>query len=419
MKIVGRVLISLAGTVALISAAIVGCSTTNNLDTGRGTSGQGETCTRTFDCKDGFVCQQGVCFATAGSVSDGGVLGDGGDGSVVTTGPHLGELRESCQTSRDCESPLECIGQECSVVNYGLTATGKVCGECNTPADCCELPVGFSAGFLEYEVLSDGGFVNYVTLNQSSLRCEDLLKFIGGDATVCSNAATLPSYQQDLATGCFYYNTYCGSCGANGPWQCTNNSCVYTAPCTSIGTVTAQAVGSCPTETRLGHGLGSGTCNPTDGGVSGACAAGCSTATDCDGKIPTGTNHACSASDAGGGGNCTCNAGACYFSCKSDLDCAAGKTCDTTVHLCKTGGCTADADCIQSLGNPRAKCTMNTCSVACTKDTECNPPSSICSAGTCQAAGCTSDVDCTGGGAHSFCVAAPMNTTQYSGAITN
>jgi hypothetical protein len=142
---------------------------------------------------------------------------------------------------------------------------------------------------------------------------------------------------------------------------------------------------------------------------------------DCAGKIPLGVvSHTCSAADAGGGGDCICGPDkACYFSCKTDLDCAAGKTCDSTTHLCKTGGCMTDADCIQSLGNPNGKCMMNTCTISCAKDTDCSPPSTICSAGFCKASGCTSDVDCTGGQAHSFCVTAPATTTPYSSAITN
>ncbi len=420
MKIVGRVLITLAGALALVSAAVVGCSTTNNLNNGQGTSGPGETCTRSFDCKSGLVCEQGVCFASSTSVSPDGsiIVVDGGDGGSTMTGPHLGELHESCQTSRDCESPLECIGQECSVVNYGLTATGKTCVECNTAADCCELPVSFYAGDLYYDVLLDSGTYASGQLYNTSLRCQDLATFIG-DTTTCANAANFAPGLQDVATACFYYNTYCGTCGANGPWACNNNACVYNAPCTVSGTIVQERAAQCPSETRLGHAL-STLCNSADGGTTGACSAGCAMDSDCAGKTPIGTNHTCSAADAGGGGSCICGSDkACYFSCTSDLDCAAGKTCDTTAHLCKTGGCTADADCIQQLGNPNGKCMMNTCSISCTKDTDCSPPSTICSAGFCKAAGCTSDVDCNGGGAHSFCVTTPPTTTQYSSAITN
>src|SRR5882672_6120868 len=140
MKIVGRILISLAGALAIVGAAVVGCSTTNNLNSGGGTSDIGETCTRTFDCKSGLVCEQNVCLKAAPTTTaDGGVLPVNDSG---TPGPHLGLLNESCQTSADCQSPFECINQSCTIVSYGLTVTGNTCQECKTPADCCELPVG-------------------------------------------------------------------------------------------------------------------------------------------------------------------------------------------------------------------------------------------------------------------------------------
>src|SRR5579864_5062043 len=122
MKIVGRLLISLVGALAVAGAAVVGCSTTNNLNSGGGTSDLGETCTRTFDCKTGLICEQNVCLKAAPTTTaDGGVLPTGDSGPAMT-GPHLGLLNESCQVSSDCQSPLECLGQRCSVVNYGLTS---------------------------------------------------------------------------------------------------------------------------------------------------------------------------------------------------------------------------------------------------------------------------------------------------------
>ena len=423
MKIVGRILISMAGAVALVGAAVAGCSTTNNLNSGGGTSNLGETCTRTFDCKSPLVCEQNVCLMAAAAPSvDGGTV-DGGEAGTSPAGPHLGELNESCQTSSDCESPLACIEGSCRDVNYGLTVTGKACAECNTATDCCELPVGFNPGFLEYEVIPDGGFSGpEVFLDSNYVRCQDLVTFVGGDATVCSTIASQPVTEatEEIATACFYYNTYCAPCAAAPPWACTNNSCTYTGSCTATGTVTATRAGACPTQTRLGNTAGSGVCNSADGGPSGTCSAGCSVNSDCAGKTPADGNHPCSAADAGGGGNCICYAATakCYFSCSTDLDCAAGKACDPTSHLCKAEGCTTDTDCVQSLGNPMGKCVAGVCSTSCTKDTDCNPPTQICSAGLCMYSGCTSDVDCTSTTAHSFCVTAPP-APMISSAITN
>jgi hypothetical protein len=434
MKIVGRIVISFVAALAAAGAAVVGCSTTNNLNNGGGTSGLGETCTRTFDCKSPYVCEQNVCLATAvTTTADGGVVSTGGDSGTAAVGPHLGLLNESCQTSSDCQSPLACIDQSCSVVNYGLTATGKSCAECKTAADCCELPVNVDLlqnQYLEpwYAPLVDGGAYiahgkNGATGNLASyllvenIRCQDLLAFIGGDTTNCANTANLEE-PDGLASACFLYNTYCGSCGANGPWACNSGQCVYAAPCTSTGTAVEILENACPSASRLRSGFNT-TCASSDGGAGGTCSSGCLVDTDCAGKVPSDSIATCASGDAGS--NCICYQKACYFSCATDLDCAAGKSCDSSTHLCKSTGCAADADCVQTLRNPMAKCATatGTCSVSCTKDTDCNPPSSICSAGSCMAPGCTSDLDCTLGAAHSFCVTGPATTAAYSSAITN
>ena len=424
MKILGGLLTALVGALAAAGVAGVGCSTTNNLNNGGGTSGLGETCTRTFDCKSGLVCEQNVCLepTTTTPVPDGGSASGGDSGTTTAPAPHLGLLNESCQVSSDCQAPLECLptgggGGKCSVVAWGLTATGKTCtGECNTAADCCELPVNFDPFLSEWETQVDGGgYIFHPGLTQTNVRCEDLLAFLGGDATICANPANFTSLTQSLAQGCFYYNAYCGSCGASGPWACTNSQCVYTAPCTPTGTVASMAT-ACPSETRTGRGL-SITCTVPAGATMGSCQAGCAMDSDCAGKIPPGSNHTCSAADAGAGTNCTCYQSACYFKCARDLDCAAGNVCDPTTHLCKPAGCTGDPDCIQSLGNPRATCTGGTCQIKCDNDSNCGPPTSICSSGYCKPAGCTSDTDCPGNGSHQFCVTA--TPTMYAGAITN
>ena len=417
MKIVGRILISLAGALATAGVAVVGCSTTNNLNSGGGTSNLGETCTRTFDCMTGLICEQNVCLKSATPpVPDGGTA-SGGDSGTSMPGPHLGLLNESCQVSSDCQSPLECLGQVCNIVSWGLTATGKSCsGECNTAADCCELPFNFSPFLSGWDTLTDGGgYIFHPGLSQANTRCEDLLAFLGGDATICANTANFTTLTQSLAEGCFDYNTYCGSCGTSGPWACTNNQCVYTAPCTPSGPPAAPAT-ACPSETRTGRGL-STTCTVAAGATTGSCQAGCAVDSDCAGKVPSGSTHTCSAADAGAGTNCTCYQSACYFKCAQDLDCVSSDTCDTTTHLCKPAGCKMDSDCIQSLDKARGKCVMSQCELACDNDSNCDPPLTICSQGYCKTSGCTSDSDCPSSGPHAFCVTA--TPTTYTGAITN
>jgi hypothetical protein len=409
MKIVGRLLTALFCAVTAASIAVVGCSSTNNYNAGEGTSKIGESCTRSFDCKSGLVCVANTCFPAA--VADAST-GDSGDAATTSTGPHLGLLNESCQRTSDCENPLECVGLRCSVVSYGLTATGKSCsGECNTAADCCELPVGFSPSLSYWYSDLDAGDVFHNSLFTGSVRCEDLLAYIGGNTSACSATTTIANYPS-LGAGCFYYQTYCAACMASNPWACTANKCSYAAPCTT----STVSVGGCPSETRTARAL-STTCNIAPAAASGTCSAGCSTTADCDGKIPSGSGHACSAADAGGE-NCTCYQSACYFKCSKDIDCASGYACDATTSLCKTAGCTTDQNCITSTGNPRATCAAGQCQIQCQSDVECGPPSNICSAGTCKPSGCTADSDCSST-AHAFCVTAPTAATTYTSAVTN
>jgi hypothetical protein len=415
MKIAGHLWAVLVGAVVAVGVGLAGCGTTNNVDTGGKTSGPGETCTRTFDCQAGLACLQNQCFPVT-PTADGGA-GAGSEGGVAT-GPHLGLLNESCQTSSDCQAPLECIGDACTVVSYNLTSTGKSCtGECNAAADCCELPVNFSA-FLSnwFTFPADGGFETvHPSLSGANLRCEDLLAYIGGDASIC-NQTTFPNNEQSLAEGCFDYTTYC-KCAAN-TWACTNNACSYTAPCSNA----AGSAANCPSETRTGRALGA-TCNVAGAGATGTCQAGCTTAADCSDTFPSGSGHACSQADAGGG-NCTCYQSACYFKCTKDVDCASGSTCDTTTSLCKKSGCMTTADCVQSTSNPRAQCNAGACQIPCGNDVECisangggGPPGTICSAGLCKAAGCSSDASCTTSSTHLFCVTAAAAT--YTSAVTN
>jgi hypothetical protein len=419
MKIIGQLLISLVGAVTALGLAIAGCGTTNNYSNGGDprVSDLGESCTRTADCKSGLVCAANVCLMTAMTSSDASTAGgeDGAMEAAIPSGPHLGLLRESCQKSSDCQAPLECIGNECSIVSYGLTSTGKSCsGECNTVADCCELPVNFTAS-LSYWYSSSGADAGLATYHPSVLlsntRCQDLLTFLGGDTTECSKT-TFSSTQLGLAQGCFLYATYC-QCAAS-TWTCTNNQCSYSTPCEvpAIGSFTSS---QCPAQSRSRTGL-STTCTVVAPATSGTCQAGCTTAADCIGKIPATTSHACSGTDAGTNTNCTCYQSACYFACTKDIDCAGGSMCDATTHLCKAAGCTMNSDCVRSLNNPRGQCVAGACALTCTKDIECSPPATICSSGVCKTSGCNSDTDCTGA-QHLFCVTA--SSTPYSSAVTN
>jgi hypothetical protein len=428
MNIVRHVLISLAAATTVVGAALVGCGTTNNINTGGGTSGIGEACTRTFDCKSGLVCLSNQCFPAQTTEGDGGVSDGGEGGTSIITGPHLGLMNAACQTSLDCQPPLECIASGsvtlCKPVNYGLAVTGKSCvGECNAPADCCELPVGTSVSAYGYYSWGADGGVDISTYHAgpgylSSVRCEDLTNYLamGGGPSQCDLHQTYDNtYQSYLANVCVLYKQYC-QCAPN-TWACNNNQCSYTGGCAAPGVFETSFL-RCPTYTRTNNVL-STTCNGADAGVLGSCAPStCATNDDCAGKIPSGGSRTCSSNDAGTGTNCVCNQSACYFACAKDIDCPGGYSCDAASHLCKKTDCASDTECVYSMNDPRAKCVAGTCSLSCTRDVECGGSSSnICSGGFCKLSGCSSDHDCSST-QHKLCVTTPP-ATQFVGAVTN
>ncbi len=424
--IVERVVVSLAAAAMAIGLAVAGCSTTNNLNNGGGASAQGQSCTKTFDCATDLVCLANICLPapTTAATGDGGSP-DGSDGGPTSTGTsQLGQLHESCQRSSDCAAPLVCLNDSCALSTYGLTTTGKTCaGQCNTAADCFELPPQVGSLTVYSPANPDAGILEMYEGQFTINRCEDILAAIGGSTTVCTSGPEggPPTTEfESFSTLCFYYNTYCNAAGPN-PWSCTNSQCVYTAPCSTASTGSyGPLVGGCPTRSR--YGSLAGACNTT----SGTCAAGsCATDSDCVGKTvvdtTVGVNGALCRGPDGGVGDCSCYKSSCVFKCSKDIDCYTGQTCDSTTSLCKQAVCQANADCIQALSNPKAQCVSGACKAACSVDSDCSgfsgASTQVCSAGFCTIAGCSSNADCTGGSAP-LCVTAPATTALHT-AVTN
>jgi hypothetical protein len=405
MNVRGRIVLSVGGLSLALGGVLLACSSTNNnYPPGESTSGQ--SCAQTEDCKSPLVCVDNVCEASATTTTpttDASMGGDGagGDaGTTTATGPHLGLAGESCQTSKDCSTGLDCVatddfGSVCEVVSLGLTPTGKTCGgQCNAASDCCELPIDVPS--LEYE--TDAGGFSLVNVHS----CQDVLTALGGSSSTCLSGS-LNSFQK---TACFYYETYCDC--ASGTWTCsTSHACQYTAGCTLSA---ANTVNGCPSANRVTTGLTT-TCTIPTGQTSGTCGTppSCTTASDCNGKPVTDTSGAVCTN-----GNCTCYNSGCYLTCQGNLDCPGGYTCDSTTSLCKAAGCAMSADCVTSTGNTTAVCVSGACKIPCSTDYQCNAGATgdapttfsgnVCSSGYCAPLGCSSDNDCTSGGVNTFCV---------------
>ena len=431
----GFPLLGLLGAALAAAGSTGGCSSSSQSPV---LSAAGESCTRTADCGSGLACVAQTCVAKSAGLpaaGEGGAVfppeagaaavapageGEGGAPDAAPS-PRVSDLGESCTITSDCAAGLVCVpsssgvGGTCDLASYGLQATGKTCsGECVTGADCCELPLG-------------------ITLTAGAVKtCQDIVGLVlAGDAGQCASAAS----GSDVGVGCFLYETYCAPCTTSGVWTCTGSQCVYSASCDSSG----LTLDGCPTQTRTGRPL-QPFCDPTAHKCQSTPRGICDVGADCDGKGTTDGAGTCR------GGDCTCYAGGCYYSCASTLDCAQGYTCDAAMNLCTKGAtCSSDAQCASQTGAVNAKCVNGGCKLSCTSDHECGAsgllqgPSSdagafggqVCGTdGFCEDLGCATNADCQesnhnmnpgGSSVNYFCVTPPATTATPTpaSAITN
>jgi hypothetical protein len=447
---------SLIGAAGLAAALLVGCG---DNDAKPIPSKLGESCANTAQCADGLSCIANVCYSSAPS----GTGGEAGQATTTVVGPVLGGEGESCTSRRDCADTLACFNQRCTagttmgeggatgaaptaqlgdrgetcrvnadcstslvcvpsevnagigvcdVSSFGVTPTGKFCGgECETAADCCQLPLQVQAQLsLSVEVKS----------------CEDVTAAIAANAVDCSAALTAGTLGARL---CFADATYCSGCSA-ATWKCTDNACVYDVACTVAAGFDSPK--GCPTYSRLSRALPS--CNTTGLKCTGPTAVkACTTDASCVGlAVVDSPLDTCS------DGECTCYAGdhECYRKCSRDLDCAPGKSCDKTSNVCvPSPTCTLDEQCVVSTGNINYKCnSAGTCALSCASDRDCNASEgefgldsfggSVCGAdGFCATVSgdCSDDSQCSSGGLKSFCIDRPTVApgTAVSSAITD
>ena len=433
-----------AGAALAVFATLGGCSGSSSSPAAV-SSAEGESCSRSADCASGLVCIDNAC-APKGTINDAGQM-IGPDGEIITATPdsgvtvisdatvivpppmeaaappRLSGVGEYCVSAAECAAGLVCIPNSpyggsgvCDLGSYGLTPTGKTCsGECNTPADCCELPLNTSV------------------MNTAVKTCQDIVNVLAGNTTQCTTG-TPPSATSTIGIGCFLYAAYCGGCSAS-TWACTKNQCVYTASCQNSGV----ELNGCPSVTRTGRTLNTN-CDSTDGGSSGSCkptvVGSCAADADCDTKPTTDSAITCRA------GNCACYQQGCYLKCASDLDCHQGYSCSTTKLCTQTAGCSTNADCANSTANVTAQCVSGQCKIPCKSDHQCSASGvitnyvltssfggSVCgSDGYCGKVGCTSDADCNnsasnpgGNTLHLFCVTPPATSTTavVQSALTN
>jgi hypothetical protein len=446
MRTIELLSVSLIGVAAAVG--VVGCGSSSS--PAAPGSAAGQSCTRTADCAGTLVCISNTCFPAAISSTslDSGVDGSSSaEGGTITTQGGPEQLGQACAASSDCATGLTCVpfssavGGLCDYANFGINpdagTTGKVCGgECQTSADCCELPppnYGSSASFANY---SDGGLYLGSTTVYTD-QCAAILQAIGGSTAACSSLSPSNLNNSSTSKMCYYYQTYCAStCSTN--WSCSNNACVYTGGCT-LGSG-YETSGACAYYTRTGKVVNETCIAAPDAGMSvgtpgscGAAATTCTTSADCNGQTIADPQVLDNEGTTCAGGDCTCVQNKCYFSCAQDIDCAGGYSCNTTSHLCTQAtptGCMTNNDCVTvsvaGMGtNAKAICntTTHACAVPCMTDHDCSLSSgavpslgrfsgyvcsnNYCTAVSTSAGSCSTNADCQGmsnGGVNTFCV---------------
>jgi len=428
-------------TAVAVGAFLAGCG--SSTPTSSGTSGSGQSCQTTFDCKSPLACIDNVCggsTVTPGTDAGTTTKMDSGVTPVMDSGVKPGKdsgtapppavdsgfagasaLGGRCTQTSDCATGLECIPSEdnfggiCDLASFGLQPTGTVCGgECKTATDCYELPVG----------------------NPYGRTCADILaNQLSGTFTTCTGEA---AGDPPTSNACFYYKTYCQPAAAVKVWTCTaNNKCEYSGACTVAA---VNDLGGCPSLTRTGGAVLNGdVCDLTTKkcGTGPAVAPPCTSAASCNGMavadVPTETCNTTT--------DCACyvNSG-CYIKCATSLDCEVGYSCSTTgitAGLCIVDpSCSSNADCAAADDSVVAVCskTTGTCVIPCTNDHDCSPGSGatatlrdeglefngqVCDTTTkvCTSVvgNCTTDAQCTGGSVNTFCV--PQVITPASPAV--
>lgn len=389
---------------ATLAAALLclGCGSSSTSTPSAVKSKLGESCTRTDDCESNLMCISQTCVQSAPQTATPGGLSKRG---------------ETCSVSSDCLSELICVPVlsgngasglgRCDYADYNLNPTGKTCwAECNTSADCCELPLE----------VHDQDTATYKS-------CEDIVKTLGDGASACETTSVGTTHP----TLCFLYKTYC-DCATSNPWTCTAGICNYTKAC-SINS--AQQPKGCPSYSRAGRATVS-TCDLKTNTCAAPAVSGCKVDTDCDNKMQVADDL----SDLCSTGECVCLAslGSCYRRCRNSLECATGYTCDTSRQVCVSSGqCDTDVFCAIRLGKVTAKCVNKVCKTPCVTDQDCSGSGlgqakgnvfngEVCVSNYCVPLGCSSDAECaTASGVKLFCQTTPAATAAETvrSAITN
>jgi hypothetical protein len=264
----------------------------------------GDSCTSTNDCESGLNCTAQVCFAA-----------DGG----TTSQPESA----ACDARRNCALGLACVAGTCQSASTGMTGgssrySGK--GETCTAKNDCEPSLACVMGVCRSLTVALGRVAKSCYRVECATKDDCCQAFMPNP-----NCAT---YEANCAMDPIFCNTYRSLCQCTQ--DCIGEQCIAAAP-------------GCKTNAEC-------TSSQTPYCVDGKC-------TQCD------KDAAC----AGMGAKCA--QGVCMAACKRDENCAL-------LHACQDGacidtGCKTDRECAFMSKNQLAICNAGDCEVPCSTDTDC------------------------------------------------
>ena len=317
----------------------------------RGTSELGETCTRRFDCTTGsfasktFASRRPTRRPTAAYRH--GRLGRPRSDPTSDSSTNLARRRATASR------PSACIGNSVRRRDYGLTATGK---------SCRRVQVG-------RRLLRAAGRRLSPELRRAGTTADD-----GGPGSP-RIAAARPLRRAPRATSAETRRLHRrrrvdrrrrvprrrAACSSTIPTaaRAREHLGVHRRPVLVHGAVHGRTAipalaNACPDRTRASREFEHDLHRRRRRDDGRPCTAGCAMDADCAGKIPPGLAHACGTADAGGPELHLLPVDLLLRVHAATSTARPGNTCDSTTHLCKAAGCTADSDCVRSLHNPRA-----------------------------------------------------------------
>ena len=333
------------------------------------------TCSASSSCPTGETCTSGgTCTCSAASA-----------GAECASGTCL---NMACKAGHTCTSNADCGLGSCGGGTCTKSGTNAA-GACHRDSDC-----GLG---------TCGGGSNNGTCPAGSACHKD------GD---CGTLGTCGSGTSATAGTCSTNSTACHSGAACDSGSCAGGTC-------STGGAACHNGSDCD----------SGSCGSGTGATAGTCSitttTACHSGASCDSGSCTGGTcssngaacHSAAACDSGtcSGGTCSTGALACHSNATCDSGSCTGGTCSTgtatTCHKaadCDSGSCgsvtkgTCSRTCLAGTKKGLActadsGCPGSTCGVAsaCSLDTDCSAPSSVCNGAKCTALSCGADSACS------------------------